>query len=94
MAVGARFSDRVTGKITNFAPNAKVIHIDVDPAEIGKNIRVDVPVVGDAKNALLSLLKEISPSLGSWSEKIVEWKKDHPSAIPPRYVGHQAPVCD
>jgi acetolactate synthase-1/2/3 large subunit len=94
LAVGARFSDRVTGKITHFAPNAKVIHIDVDPAEIGKNVRVDIPVVGDAKNALVELLKEISPKPWSpWSEKIVEWKKDHPlkylsdtKVIKPQYV--------
>ena len=94
LAVGARFSDRVTGKITHFAPNAKVIHIDVDPAEIGKNIRVDIPVVGDAKNALVELLKEISPKPWSpWSGKIVEWKKDHPlkylpdtEVIKPQYV--------
>lgn len=94
LAVGARFSDRVTGKITHFAPNAKVIHIDVDPAEIGKNIRVDIPVVGDAKNALVELLKEISPKPWSpWSGKIVEWKKDYPlkylpdtEVIKPQYV--------
>jgi acetolactate synthase-1/2/3 large subunit len=94
LAVGARFSDRVTGKISHFAPSAKVIHIDVDPAEIGKNVRVDIPVVGDAKNALVELLKEISPKPWSpWSEKIVEWKKDHPlkyltdaEVIKPQYV--------
>jgi acetolactate synthase-1/2/3 large subunit len=57
MAVGARFDDRVTGKIASFAPRAKIIHMDVDPAEIGKNVRVDIPVVGDAKNALAALIK-------------------------------------
>ncbi len=60
LAVGARFDDRVTGKISSFAPRAKIVHIDVDPAEIGKNVRVDIPVVGDAKNALAGLEKEVS----------------------------------
>ncbi len=79
MAVGARFDDRVTGKISSFAPHAKIIHIDVDPAEIGKNVRVDIPVVGDAKNALIALVKEVSPKVRSaWNEKIESWKKDHP----------------
>lgn len=79
MAVGARFDDRVTGKIASFAPHAKIVHIDVDPAEIGKNVRVDIPVVGDAKNALVALLKEVSQKPKSaWNEKIESWKKDHP----------------
>jgi acetolactate synthase I/II/III large subunit len=79
LAVGARFDDRVTGKIASFAPRAKVVHIDVDPAEIGKNVRVDIPVVGDAKSALMALEKEVSPKpKGAWTEKITSWKKDHP----------------
>ncbi len=79
LAVGARFDDRVTGKIASFAPRAKIIHIDVDPAEIGKNVRVDIPVVGDAKSALTALEKEVSPkSKGAWIEKIESWKKDYP----------------
>ena len=57
LAIGARFDDRVTGKISSFAPRAKIVHIDVDPAEVGKNVRVDIPVVGDARNALAGLLK-------------------------------------
>jgi len=55
IAIGARFDDRVTGKVESFAPNAKVIHIDVDPAELGKNVRVDVPIVGDARAVLKKL---------------------------------------
>ncbi|MCX6669648.1 MAG: acetolactate synthase large subunit [Methanothrix sp.] len=79
LAVGARFDDRVTGKIASFAPRAKIVHIDVDPAEIGKNVRVDIPVVGDARNALAALAKEVVPKPRSaWNEKIEAWKKDHP----------------
>jgi acetolactate synthase-1/2/3 large subunit len=79
LAVGARFDDRVTGKIASFAPRAKIIHMDVDPAEIGKNVRVDIPVVGDAKNALAALAKEVqSKPSSAWNEKIDQWKKEFP----------------
>jgi acetolactate synthase-1/2/3 large subunit len=94
LAVGARFDDRVTGKIASFAPHAKIIHMDVDPAEIGKNVRVDIPVVGDAKNALAGLLKEVRPKPRSaWNEKVEYWKVGHPlkyvpdmSVIKPQFV--------
>ena len=94
LAIGARFDDRVTGKISSFAPRAKIVHIDVDPAEVGKNVRVDIPVVGDAKNALQGLLKEVSPKGRSvWNEKTEAWKKDYPlryipdmNVIKPQYV--------
>jgi acetolactate synthase-1/2/3 large subunit len=94
LAVGARFDDRVTGKIASFAPHAKIIHMDVDPAEIGKNVRVDIPVVGDAKNALAGLLKEVRPKPRSaWNEKVEYWKVGHPlkympdmNVIKPQFV--------
>ncbi len=94
MAVGARFDDRVTGKIASFAPRAKIIHMDVDPAEIGKNVRVDIPVVGDAKNALAALIKEVQPKpKGAWNDKIAQWKRDYPlkyipdmNIIKPQYI--------
>ncbi len=94
LAIGARFDDRVTGKISSFAPRAKIIHIDVDPAEVSKNVRVDIPVVGDAKNALQGLLKEVGPKERSeWNEKTEGWKKDYPlryipdmNVIKPQYV--------
>lgn len=57
--IGARFDDRATGKVAGFAPNARIVHVDIDPAEIGKNIRTDVPVVGDAREALKMLLEEV-----------------------------------
>jgi len=81
IAVGARFDDRVTGKIESFAPNAKVIHIDVDPAELGKNVRVDVPIVGDARavlKKLLTCLKVKLPKSTAWNHKIEHWKKEYP----------------
>ena len=61
ISVGARFDDRVTGFVAKFAPNAKIIHMDVDPAAISKIIEVDIPVVGDAKNILTSLNKFVKP---------------------------------
>ncbi len=79
IAVGARFDDRVTGKLESFAPNARIIHIDVDPAEISKNIKVHVPIVGDAKQVLKSLIKYIKRcNSEEWIEKINQWKKEYP----------------
>jgi acetolactate synthase I/II/III large subunit len=94
LAVGARFDDRVTGKVSSFAPRAKIIHVDVDPAEIGKNVRVDIPLVGDAKNALAGLIKEVKPKpRSSWNDKVDSWKSDYPlkyvpdmNIIKPQYV--------
>ncbi len=86
IAVGARFDDRVTGKIDSFAPNAKVIHIDVDPAELGKNVRVDVPIVGDAKMTLkkiITTLKVKLPKTAEWNRKIETWKKEYPLEYEP-----------
>ncbi|WP_190240264.1 biosynthetic-type acetolactate synthase large subunit [Pelotomaculum schinkii] len=79
IAVGARFDDRVTGKLETFAPEAKVIHIDIDPAEIGKNVRVDIPIVGDVKRVLSQLLEVLQPGLGeAWRDRIQTWKKEYP----------------
>lgn len=79
IAVGARFSDRVTGKVSTFAPHAKVIHIDIDPAEIGKNIDVDIPIVGDVKKALQQLMTRVQQGMATeWQDKIAAWKKDYP----------------
>jgi acetolactate synthase-1/2/3 large subunit len=96
IAIGARFDDRVTGKIDAFAAQAKVIHIDIDPAEIGKNVRVDLPVIGDAREVLqllLSYLREKQGKSGAWLEKIDAWKKEYPlryqqsdTVIKPQYV--------
>ena len=67
IAIGARFDDRVTGKISTFIPDAKVIHIDIDPASVSKNVVVDVPIVGDCKNVLTEINKIIkAPKIDPW----------------------------
>lgn len=94
IAIGVRFSDRSTGKVETFAPNAKIIHIDIDPAEIGKNVRPYVPIVADAKKALEKLIEVVEPKVNPiWWEKIREWKEKYPLRyrmdsyeIKPQYV--------
>lgn len=77
ISVGARFDDRVTGNVDHFAQKAKVIHMDIDPAAIAKIIRVDIPVVGDAKNILTQLNAIVAPrEPNDWNRQIEEWKKD------------------
>jgi len=83
IAVGARFDDRVTGKVDKFATGAKVIHIDIDPAEIGKVRVPDVPIVGDVKTVLRELLKYVEPRPWSeWNDQIMEWKRLFPLVYP------------
>ena len=82
IAIGMRFDDRVTGKVSAFAPQAKVIHIDIDPAEIGKNVRVDVPIVGDVRNVLQVLNEQITPQTHvDWVRQIDDWRRKHPSNV-------------
>lgn len=79
IGVGVRFDDRVTSKLEEFAPGATIMHIDIDPAEIGKNVDVDIPVVGDVRLALRQIIKRLKPRLASrWRDKIAVWKKEHP----------------
>jgi acetolactate synthase-1/2/3 large subunit len=87
IAVGARFDDRATGKTDEFAKYAKIIHIDIDPSAIQKNVRVDIPIVGDARNCLTKLLDEVRKLASSehyaelyqdWNNQIDEWKALHP----------------
>lgn len=79
IAVGARFDDRVTGNLETFAPKAKVIHIDIDPAEIGKNVAVDIPIVGDAKTVLEMILERVTPQTRpEWHAQIRAWKEAYP----------------
>jgi acetolactate synthase-1/2/3 large subunit len=97
ISVGARFDDRVTGRLDAFAPHAKIIHIDIDPSSISKNVKVDIPIVGDAKNILGQLLKEIkdAPDSDEWLKTIGGWKKEYPlmykndGKIKPQYVIEQ-----
>jgi acetolactate synthase-1/2/3 large subunit len=84
VAIGARFDDRITGKLSEFAPRAKFIHIDIDPAEISKNIPAHIPIVGDARNILARLLVEYravgpdSGRLNEWWERIEQWRTQYP----------------
>ena len=84
IAVGARFDDRVTGKVSAFAPNAKVIHIDIDPAEMNKVRRAEVPIVGDCRAALSEILKHVEPrtDLKPWQEEVGAWKTEFPLVAP------------
>ncbi|MCT7985341.1 biosynthetic-type acetolactate synthase large subunit [Laspinema sp. A4] len=90
IAVGARFDDRVTGKLEDFARDAKVIHIDIDPAEVGKNRKPDVPIVGDVRQVLLDLLHR-NRELGNgveegqtkpWRDRLEQWRHEYPLEIP------------
>lgn len=79
IAIGMRFDDRATSKVSEFAPRARIIHIDIDPAEIGKNVRVDVPIVGDVKHVLKPLLKLLTPNKHiEWIQQLDTWRKEHP----------------
>ncbi|HEY5586049.1 MAG TPA: biosynthetic-type acetolactate synthase large subunit [Ruminiclostridium sp.] len=94
IAIGNRFSDRIISKASNFAPGAKIIHIDVDSAEVGKNISVDYPIVGDIKKMLKTILKGIVPKQDTeWIKRINIWKEEYPlkyiyseEIIRPQYI--------
>jgi len=96
-AIGARFDDRITGKLSEFAPRAKFIHIDVDPAEISKNVPAHIPIVGDARHVLLRLAAEFralgaEPSrLEAWWERIEGWRAKHPLRYEPATDGEIKP---
>ena len=80
IAIGMRFDDRATAKVSGFAPHARIVHIDIDPAEIGKNVRVDVPIVGDVKTVLNALNKLITSTEHiNWMRQLDDWRKEHPS---------------
>ncbi|MFL5686405.1 MAG: biosynthetic-type acetolactate synthase large subunit [Chloroflexota bacterium] len=89
IALGARFDDRVTGKISTFAPEAKIVHMDVDPAEISKLVTATVPLVGDIKTLLPRLTAEVTkafaergrPDLGPWWKRVNDWREKHPLRI-------------
>ncbi|HEX9204615.1 MAG TPA: biosynthetic-type acetolactate synthase large subunit [Candidatus Deferrimicrobiaceae bacterium] len=105
LAVGARFDDRVTGKTDEFAPHAKIIHIDIDPTSIQKNVPVDIPIVGDLKDVLRKMIRLVKgkkeaaafrEKSSAWREQIATWAKTHPltykqgkGKIKPQYVVEQ-----
>ncbi|MBE3577193.1 MAG: biosynthetic-type acetolactate synthase large subunit [Limnochordales bacterium] len=94
IAVGVRFDDRVTGDVRTFSPKSIKIHIDIDPAEIGKNVKVHIPIVGDARLVLRALLDQVEPALHSeWLAQIQAWKEEYPlgyvekeGALMPQFV--------
>jgi acetolactate synthase-1/2/3 large subunit len=101
IAVGARFDDRVTGKLAEFAPHAKIVHIDIDPSSISKNVAVDVPIVGDCKDTLKQLNDLLATKTAqnwheqrrSWLNTVNSWEEEHPltyvwsdTVIKPQYV--------
>ena len=79
-AIGMRFDDRVTGNVRTYAPYARIVHVDIDPAEIGKNVRVDVPIVGDVARVLAKLAPEIDPNVlqphKDWIAQILDWREE------------------
>ena len=96
VSVGARFDDRVTGKVSEFAPQALIAHIDIDPSNIGKSVKASIPVVGDAKIILKQLNSIVKPgNYKAWHKQIKEWKKRHPlqyerdDRLRPQYVVEQ-----
>ena len=100
LAVGARFDDRITGKIDEFAPKAKILHIDIDPTSISKSILVDIPMVGDAKDILSTMVKHVEHvNREPWLKQIAEWKRENPLSfkkdrgrVQPKYVIEQ--ICE
>ena len=97
LAIGMRFDDRATANTEKFAPHARIVHIDIDPAEIGKNISVDVPIVGDVKNVLKAINREINQREHlDWLSRLDQWKHEHPlleitqdNELLPQYVIRQ-----
>ncbi len=84
LAVGVRFDDRVTGKCDCFADKATIIHVDIDPAEVGKNVLVDVPIVGDVKNVLNAILVQLERDQNpEWLKQVQTWQKEHPLKYTP-----------
>ncbi|MBB2921162.1 acetolactate synthase large subunit [Cellulomonas cellasea] len=99
VSLGARFDDRVTGKLSSFAPGATIVHADIDPAEIGKNRAADVPIVGDLKEVLADLLPELvkehaqhgRPDLEGWWKQVDAWRETFPLGFDEPDDGHLAP---
>jgi len=99
VALGARFDDRVTGRLSSFAPHAAVVHADIDPAEIGKNRPVDVPIVGDLREVIADLVPALEaehakvgkPDLAAWWHQLDTWRETYPLGYSPTDDGHLSP---
>ncbi|MFI2101683.1 acetolactate synthase large subunit [Isoptericola sp. NPDC019693] len=99
VALGARFDDRVTGRLSSFAPTAAIVHADIDPAEIGKNRPVDVPIVGDLREVIADLVPALEaehakvgkPDLASWWHQLDTWRETYPLGYTPTADGHLSP---
>ena len=92
IAIGMRFDDRITGRVSDFAPNAQIIHIDIDPAEIDKNVKTTVPLVGEAKRVLAALNRQVEPITHvEWVKEIEQLKQEHPSHLVPESEGIASP---
>ncbi|MFE6971020.1 acetolactate synthase large subunit [Isoptericola sp. NPDC057653] len=99
VALGARFDDRVTGRLSSFAPSAAVVHADIDPAEIGKNRPVDVPIVGDLREVIADLVPALEaehakvgkPDLAAWWHQLDTWRETYPLGYTPTADGHLSP---
>ncbi len=97
ISLGARFDDRVTGRLEDFAPHAKIIHVDIDPAAISKNVPADIPIVGDVRLVLEEMINYVDyKERAEWHEQITKWKKEHPlryrrseKVIKPQFVIEQ-----
>ncbi|MHB1127803.1 MAG: biosynthetic-type acetolactate synthase large subunit [Bacillota bacterium] len=100
IALGVRFDDRVTARLEEFIPQAKVIHVDIDPAEVGKNVQVDIAIVGNVRQVLADLLKRVERRSGDeWLDRVNQWRQDYPLAyersgevIKPQFVIEQ--ICE
>ncbi len=87
VSIGTRFNDRITGKLHEFAPNAQIVHIDIDTASISRNIHVDIPIVADAKEAITKMNEYVQDcNTGKWLKQIQEWKEEHPLTMKDRGI--------
>ena len=98
LCVGARFDDRITGRVDAFSPGSKKIHIDIDPSSINKNIRVDVPIIGDAANVMGDLLQVFKaeakkPDIKAWWQEIAKWRARNSLAYKKNNDSHPAAIC-
>ena len=94
-SIGTRFNDRITGKLHSFAPHAQIVHIDIDTAAISKNVQVDVPIVADAKEAILRMLEYVTEcDTKKWLDEVEQWKGEHPMQMKKKPIMTPQDVID